>query len=177
MNNDSSIKNWATGSSAYLELKLFEVEHLAKLVVSVLQPSDWIVFEGDLGAGKTTFVKAIIRHLGISQNATSPTFSILNIIHVTNASELSRICHLDLYRLKKANELLHLGLEFEFNHGSVALIEWAENVDPEGWYEFFSATRCRKPKRVASIKILQTEKSDSRQYTLNWIPFEDFAHP
>lgn len=92
------------------------------------------VFEGEMGAGKTTLIKAICKQLGILSTVQSPTFSIVNE-YVTSAGE--NVYHFDFYRLKRESEALDFGVEEYFDSGSICLLEWAEKVEsllPENCY-------------------------------------------
>lgn len=169
-----SLKDWAAGKTLDVLVNLMDLPLFAESLAKSIQPGDWILFEGDLGAGKTSLVRQLVGHLGAQENATSPTFSILNSHTCAGAAAISKICHLDLYRLKNASELVHLGLELEMSSRSVALIEWAENVEPEGWARFFTITHCRRPCRIAVIQITVPERPETRHYSLSWRTFDQF---
>jgi len=95
-----------------------------------ITPGDVIALYGELGAGKTEFVKGICQQLEIEQIVTSPTFTIMNCYTGTlNESEVS-IYHIDLYRIKKVEELDEIGFD-ECIHSpdDIKLIEWAEKAE------------------------------------------------
>ena len=81
----------------------------------------WL-FTGDLGAGKTTIIQHIVKHLGSSDDATSPTFSLINEYQAPDGI----IYHMDLYRIKSAQEALNLGILEYIDSGAFCLIEWPE---------------------------------------------------
>ena len=81
-----------------------------------------ICLDGDLGAGKTTLVKDLGKVLGISDNISSPTFSIVNEYE---DSENNPVYHFDLYRLKDEEEALDIGIEEYLYSGDLCIIEWA----------------------------------------------------
>ena len=83
------------------------------------------LFNGDMGAGKTTFIKSICKYAGIDENVTSPTFSIVNEYR----SAETRIYHFDFYRLKKQEEALDMGYEEYFYSGNYCFIEWPEKIE------------------------------------------------
>lgn len=170
-----SINKWEHGEAVKLHLSQVEISEFAVQVAKVLRPSDWLLLEGDIGAGKTTFVAQLAYAMGAKQRATSPTFSLLNVIQLDSSDSLvSRICHMDLYRVKRPQELHHLGLELEMTQTSVAVIEWHENIEPEGWSDFFQVTRCKKPARIPVIKISHEENQSLRFYTLIWKSLDEF---
>ena len=83
---------------------------------------------GDLGSGKTTFVQGFLRGLGIKKKITSPTFVLIKG-YMPHASNFRNVYHIDCYRIKKADELLKLGLkEILENPKNIVLIEWAEKI-------------------------------------------------
>lgn len=86
-----------------------------------------ISLEGDLSAGKTTFAKGFAKGIGINQNITSPTFTILNEYE----GKKMNLYHFDMYRIKSIDEALALGFEEYFDQNNlkgIVLVEWASNV-------------------------------------------------
>jgi len=90
-----------------------------------LSPNDVICFFGDLGAGKTTFIKGLVEGAtGLSTSAVrSPTFTYLNIYEGTKP-----VYHFDLYRLKHESQFLEMGFDEYFEAGGICCIEWAEKI-------------------------------------------------
>ncbi|QJD96181.1 tRNA (adenosine(37)-N6)-threonylcarbamoyltransferase complex ATPase subunit type 1 TsaE [Mucilaginibacter robiniae] len=82
------------------------------------------LFYGDMGAGKTTFIKALCKQLGIEESVSSPTFSIVNEYAGTPVT----VYHFDFYRLKNQNEAYDVGYEEYFYSGAYCLIEWPEKI-------------------------------------------------
>ena len=82
------------------------------------------VFQAPMGAGKTTFIKAICAYLQVEDSTSSPTFSIVNEYH----SENGPIYHFDFYRLKSEQEAFDLGYEEYFYSGDYCFIEWPEKI-------------------------------------------------
>ncbi len=95
-----------------------------------LKGGDVIGFIGDLGAGKTTFIKGICRYFGIEQQVTSPTFTIINEYKtVKNKDKIKKIVHIDCYRLESESQLYDLGIDEYLNdRSSLILIEWADKI-------------------------------------------------
>ena len=82
------------------------------------------LFYGDMGAGKTTFIKSLCKCLMVNETVTSPTFSIVN----EYSGEKSKVYHFDFYRLKNQTEALDLGYEEYFYSDNYCFIEWPEKI-------------------------------------------------
>ena len=82
-------------------------------------------FYGKMGAGKTTFIKAICEELGVTDAVSSPTFAIVN----EYASNMGSIYHFDFYRIKRSSEVLDLGFEDYAYSGNLCLMEWPELIE------------------------------------------------
>ena len=82
------------------------------------------IFQGDMGAGKTTFIKAICEVLGVQEAVTSPTFAIVN--EYNNVGK--KLYHFDFYRLKRQTEALDMGAEEYFYSGNYCFIEWPDKI-------------------------------------------------
>ncbi len=95
-----------------------------------------MVFSGEIGAGKTTFIQAICRHFEVREQVTSPTFALINeYTYLTPKGEEANIYHMDLYRLKELDEAINIGLEDYLYTGEYCFIEWPaiiEDLLPEG---------------------------------------------
>lgn len=126
-----------------------QLPQVAQQIVGHLQ-YNCIVFDAEMGAGKTTLIKEIVKQLGSDDKVSSPTFSIVNE-YVTKNKQT--IYHFDLYRLKNQEELLDLGFEEYFAPNSIQLIEW-----PQIAYNFL-------PKHYHTITIKPTK--NTRQICLN----------
>jgi tRNA threonylcarbamoyladenosine biosynthesis protein TsaE len=90
-----------------------------------------ILFKGNLGAGKTTLIKEIGKHLGVTSDMSSPSFSIVNEYN----SPFGIMYHIDLYRIQDSNEIYEFGLPEILDSGGYCFIEWPEKV-PEIWQEY-----------------------------------------
>ncbi len=91
-----------------------------------LPPRSLLALEGELGAGKTTFVKAVARGLGVTEAATSPTYA---LVHRYRGAR-GPVFHLDCYRLKRPDEAEDLDWEMLLAEGDALLVEWPEKAGP-----------------------------------------------
>lgn len=103
---------------------------VARQVLPDLHPGTLLALSGPLGAGKTTFVQALARTLGIEHATPSPTFSLLRSYRLPKSvNHLKRLIHVDAYRIEQEVELLPLDLESELSDGeSLLVLEWPEKV-------------------------------------------------
>ena len=101
-----------------------ETEALGAALAEELKPGAVVAFTGDLGAGKTAFVRGLARGLGIGERVTSPTFTIVNEYEGGRLP----LFHFDLYRLDSAGELFDIGWEDYLARGGVCAVEWSEKV-------------------------------------------------
>jgi len=108
-----------------LTFSLNEIENSAKQFIAYLKDKKVVAFSGNLGAGKTTFIKELCNQLGVIENVTSPTFSIINQYTTVNNST---IFHIDLYRVKDEEEAINAGVEESIYSGDVCFIEWPEKL-------------------------------------------------
>ena len=99
----------------------------AEEFVGLMDDYTVFAFNGDMGAGKTTFIRALVQALGVdAEEANSPSISLINEYRSDTTAEL--IYHFDLYRLESLDEALEIGVEDYFDSGAVCLIEWPERV-------------------------------------------------
>ncbi len=111
-----------------MELKidsLDTIDQAAQQFVAAMGNRTLFAFYGEMGAGKTTFIKAICEALGVVDMVNSPTFSIVND-YATDKGE--HIYHFDFYRLKTPHEALDFGIEEYFSSGAVCFMEWPEMI-------------------------------------------------
>ncbi|MES2112617.1 MAG: tRNA (adenosine(37)-N6)-threonylcarbamoyltransferase complex ATPase subunit type 1 TsaE [Bacteroidota bacterium] len=97
---------------------------IANEIISSATASHIFLFYGDMGAGKTTLIKALCEQLGVTEPATSPTFSIVN----EYIGKDCKIYHFDFYRLKTETEALDMGYEEYFYSDAYCFIEWPEKI-------------------------------------------------
>lgn len=113
-------KQDVTQNSTQIVNSVEDTYALAERIADELEGGEVILLNGDLGAGKTTFTKGLAKALGVEEEVTSPTFTILN----TYDSGRIRLNHLDMYRVESADELAELGIEDCMDAESVTVIEW-----------------------------------------------------
>ena len=111
-----------------MEIKIQDLEHIneaAKVFVEHIGDHTVFAFYGKMGAGKTTFIKAICEELGVNDVITSPTFAIVN----EYTAQDGPVYHFDFYRIKKLEEVYDMGFEDYFYSGALCLIEWPELIE------------------------------------------------
>ena len=99
----------------------------AKKFVEKMDNQKVFAFYGKMGAGKTTFIKAVCECLGVEDTVTSPTFAIVN--EYQSATTGDSIYHFDFYRIKKLDEVYDMGYEDYFYSGSLCFLEWPELIE------------------------------------------------
>ncbi len=107
-----------------------ETQQLAADLAQKLRGGEIIALEGDLGAGKTAFTKALAKSLHIKKNLTSPTFVLMKLYPARHKPlAISQLVHVDCYRLDNVQELFYLGIEEYLNKpDTVVVIEWADKI-------------------------------------------------
>lgn len=128
--------------NSILITNLSELPAAAKQLLSLFPDSRIFAFTGEMGVGKTTFIKAICQELGVSDTISSPTFSIVNEYLSIKGI---KIYHFDFYRLKSIEEVFDLGYEDYFYSSSYCFIEWSEKV------------KNLLPENYVSIEMTKTE--------------------
>jgi tRNA threonylcarbamoyladenosine biosynthesis protein TsaE len=102
------------------------LEALAARVAGCLEPGDVVVLGGEVGAGKTTFVRAAARTLGVEERVTSPTYQIARGYEGTVGGRTVAVNHLDLYRLEGLEDKDALELDDYLDPEAITFVEWAE---------------------------------------------------
>lgn len=111
---------------------LSELPAVAQALIKAFGDKKVIAFKGEMGAGKTTLIKAICEELGVKQTISSPTFSIVNEYL---SSSGKKIFHFDFYRINKISEAYDMGYEEYFYSDALCFVEWPEKIAelmPEG---------------------------------------------
>ena len=113
---DKLINNKIVTSKSFLE-----TEKLGRDFAGHTKPGDVILLYGDLGSGKTTFVKGFLKGLEFSGGVTSPTFSLINEYEASK-----KVIHIDCYREENLQRWINLGIEAYFNGANIVIVEWPE---------------------------------------------------
>jgi tRNA threonylcarbamoyladenosine biosynthesis protein TsaE len=103
-----------------------QLPQVAQALINSLNHRSLVALKGKMGAGKTTFIKALCLELGVEDQVNSPTFSIVNQ-YETNKGET--IYHFDFYRIETLQEALQIGVFEYWDSGSLCLMEWPEKVE------------------------------------------------
>ncbi|MBQ5972525.1 MAG: tRNA (adenosine(37)-N6)-threonylcarbamoyltransferase complex ATPase subunit type 1 TsaE [Prevotella sp.] len=114
-----------------MEIKINTLESIndaAQAFLAAIGSHRIIAFYGKMGAGKTTFIKAICEELGTDDVVTSPTFAIVNEYQTANP-QYPTVFHFDFYRIHKLEEVYDMGYEDYFYSGNLCLIEWPELIE------------------------------------------------
>lgn len=107
-----------------ITFSLDEIQSVAQKIIAE-NPQKVILFHGQMGAGKTTFIKALAKELGVNDATSSPTFSLVNEYKTANGELLY---HFDVYRLKSESEALDFGIDEYLYSGNWCFIEWSEKI-------------------------------------------------
>ncbi|KGI60874.1 hydrolase, P-loop family [Prevotella sp. DNF00663] len=106
---------------------LDNIHEAAKQFIEHMGEGKVFAFYGKMGAGKTTFIKAICEEMGVEDVITSPTFAIVNEYRSNTTEEI--IYHFDFYRIKKLEEVYDMGYEDYFYSGALCFLEWPELIE------------------------------------------------
>lgn len=112
-----------------MKIEIKDLEHIheaAKEFIKNMGKRNVFAFYGEMGAGKTTFIKALCEELGVEDVITSPTFAIVNEYTDRNGDP---IYHFDFYRIKKLDEVYDMGYEDYIDSGNLCLMEWPELIE------------------------------------------------
>ena len=128
-----------------------ETAQVAQEIASLLKPRDVILLKGELGAGKSTFARALIQSLcGVQTEVPSPTFTLVQ----TYETPTYVLWHFDLYRLEHSQEIYELGIEEAYRSG-VCLIEWPERLGtalPKEYLEIELRYGCHENERILELR-------------------------
>ncbi len=130
-----------------------ELDRLVEAFLEVSRGEKIVFLYGDLGAGKTTFVKRLVQKLGSVDEASSPTYSIVNEYDITEG----KLFHIDLYRLNDEQEALEIGIEDYLYSGHYCMVEWPQVIE-------------KLVDRAVEIKIT-TNDDESRSVEINLVNY------
>lgn len=106
--------------------QISDLPDVSKQIIELAQNHKIWTFNGEMGAGKTTLIKAVCATLGVIDEVSSPTFSMVNEYKTTNGET---VFHFDFYRIKSLSEAYDLGIEDYFDSGNICLIEWPSMIE------------------------------------------------
>ena len=109
-----------------IEMSLLNIDDAAHLFLKKVGDCKHFAFYGSMGAGKTTFIKALCKALGVAGTVTSPTFALVNEY---NAGNNGMVYHFDFYRINKPEEVFDFGCEEYFASGEYCFVEWPEKAE------------------------------------------------
>lgn len=143
-------------SQEFITLSANDTFEVGREFAKNLKQGDVVSFYGDLGAGKTEFIKGICNYFGVEDLVTSPTFKIINKYHASTSHLEFPIYHIDLYRIKSKDDFSEIGFqECIFSSDSLKLVEWSENdidILPDNRYKV-DITNDRENELARVIKI------------------------
>ena len=144
---------------AFEKVMLADLEKVGSKLIQGAKGVSVFVFHGDMGSGKTTFVKAICKFLGVEDTMSSPTFSIVNEYQTISGNT---IFHFDFYRIKNESEAYDIGVEEYFDSGHYCFVEWPEKIPtllPMKYVEVFIQINDNTHRTIA-FSIHDGEKKD-----------------
>ena len=144
---------------AFEKVTVADLEKVGSELMQTAGRLSVFVFHGDMGSGKTTFIKAICKFLGVEETMSSPTFSIVNEYQTT---ENKTLYHFDFYRIKNETEAYDIGVEEYFDSGHYCFVEWPEKIPtllPLRYAEVFIKIS-NNTQRTIAFSIHDGEKKD-----------------
>ncbi|MFA8299672.1 MAG: tRNA (adenosine(37)-N6)-threonylcarbamoyltransferase complex ATPase subunit type 1 TsaE [Hyphomicrobiales bacterium] len=131
-----------------------ELNNAAKILLSEFPEERVFAFFGEMGAGKTTFIKSICEEIQVEDIVNSPTFAIINEYYTVNQDS---VYHFDFYRMKKQEEAFDIGFEDYLYSGNYCFIEWSEKVED------------LLPDNIIIVKITENKINHSRTISIEKI--------
>lgn len=107
-----------------IAFSLDQIQEVAEQIIAS-NPNKIILFNGEMGVGKTTLIKQLCKSLGITDATSSPTFSLVNEYQIPNGK---KVYHFDFYRIKQETEALDMGVDDYLYSGNWCFIEWSEKI-------------------------------------------------
>lgn len=113
-----------------MEITIQDINDLSRAAAEIIEAIGdrrIVALRGNMGAGKTTLMAEMMRQLGMDDEASSPTFAIVNEYHSSNTGQT--VYHFDFYRLESSAEAYDIGIEDYWDSGNLCLMEWTENIE------------------------------------------------
>lgn len=145
-----------------------EINILAKKMSSLVKEGDVIALIGDLGTGKTHFVKEFAKELGIKENIKSPTFNYVKEYY----SGKIPLFHFDVYRIEEAEEIYEIGFEDYLNSDGICVIEWANIIEEELPKNFIKIELTYASDEERDVRITSMDKEREREI-LEYVNFSN----
>ncbi len=150
-------------------LSFDELNELAVKLVDKLEKNDVVALVGDLGTGKTTFVKVIAKELGIKENLKSPTFNYV----LSYESGRVPLNHFDVYRICDPEEVYEIGFEDYLNNDGISIIEWANLIDTELPKEYIKINLEHNDEKSRKVKVLVCGNKKREEEILAYVGFSN----
>ncbi|ANN62544.1 tRNA (adenosine(37)-N6)-threonylcarbamoyltransferase complex ATPase subunit type 1 TsaE [Brachyspira hyodysenteriae] len=137
-------------------ISLDDIEKIAEFFKSVLKDGDIVIMEGNLGFGKTTFVRILSRLMESEDIVSSPSFTLINEYDIILNGEESILRHVDLYRLEKEDELDDIGFKDKIRENGITMIEWGNKFKDyfEAPYYLFEIEMYEENNRLYRISLI-----------------------
>ncbi|MGL4534225.1 MAG: tRNA (adenosine(37)-N6)-threonylcarbamoyltransferase complex ATPase subunit type 1 TsaE [Fusobacteriaceae bacterium] len=144
-----------------------EINEIAKKLANYVKENTVIALIGDLGTGKTSFVKTFAKEFGVQENLKSPTFN----YYLEYKSGKMPLYHFDVYRLTEAEEIYEIGYEDCLNSGGVAIIEWADIIETELPKEYIEIKFYHLDEEKRKIEISVKHNTEMEKEVLKYVGF------
>ena len=131
-----------------------ETENIAFQLAELLKENDIITLDGDLGAGKTAFVRGLAKGLGIEDPVSSPTFTIVNEYRKGNIP----LFHFDVYRIESPDDMYDIGFDEYLYSDGVCAIEWASNIRELLTMPYYEITITKDPSKGEDYREIQIDR-------------------
>ena len=137
-------------------ISLDDIKNIAEYLKSILKDGDIIIMDGNLGFGKTTFVRILSRLMESEDIVSSPSFTLINEYDIILNGEESILRHVDLYRLDSKEELDNIGFKDKIRENGITMIEWGDKFKDyfEPPYYVFEICREEEDSRLYRISLV-----------------------
>ncbi|MEI0490956.1 tRNA (adenosine(37)-N6)-threonylcarbamoyltransferase complex ATPase subunit type 1 TsaE [Brachyspira intermedia] len=137
-------------------INLEDIEKVAEFFKGILKDGDIVIMEGNLGFGKTTFVRILSRLMESEDIVSSPSFTLINEYDIILNGEESILRHVDLYRLEKEEELDDIGFKDKIRENGITMIEWGNKFKDyfEAPYYLFEIEMYEENNRLYRISLI-----------------------